>query len=67
MCCVPRRAVHDGVAAVPAGLLDQLLQVSSVRPGVVDTARRRLALAPLPAARLLAASMVEDLVASRRS
>ncbi|HET7654832.1 MAG TPA: hypothetical protein VFK42_17495 [Acidimicrobiales bacterium] len=53
--------------AVPAGLLEQLLRVSSVRPGVVDTAQRRLALAPLPSPPLLAASMVDVLVAARCS
>jgi hypothetical protein len=53
--------------AVPAGLLEQLLRVSWVRPGVVDAAQRRLALAPLPSPRLLAASMVDVLVSTRYS
>jgi hypothetical protein len=66
MRCVERRS-SDDVVAVPAGLLEQLLRVSSVRPGVVDTAQRRLALAPLPSPPLLAASMVGVLVAARCS
>jgi hypothetical protein len=53
--------------AVPVGLLEQLLRLSSVRPGVVDTAQRRLALAPLPSPPLLAASMVDVLVSARYS
>ena len=54
------------LAGLPAGLLEHALGSPAVRPGVVDTAQRRLALAPLPTAMLLAASMVDVLVAWRR-
>lgn len=53
--------------ALPCGLLEHILDVPALRPGVVDTAQRRLALAPLPTARLLAASMVDVLVAGREA
>ena len=66
MRCVEWRS-DDGRMAVPVGLLEQLLRLSSVRPGVVDTAQRRLALAPLPSPPLLAASMVDVLVSARYS
>jgi hypothetical protein len=65
MRCVERRST-DGIA-VPAGLLEQLVRASWVRPGVVEVAQRRLALAPLPSPRLLAASMVDVLVSARYS
>lgn len=65
MHCVPRRTPNP-MAGLPAGLLEHVLGTPGVRPGVVDTAQRRLALAPLPTPRLLAASMVEVLIAGRR-
>jgi hypothetical protein len=52
---------------MPAGLLEHVLGVSAVRPGIVDSAQRRLALSPLPSARLLAASVVDVLLAGRRA
>ena len=61
----PRRTPRP-LAGLPAGLLEHALGAPTVRPGIVDTAQRRLALAPLPTARLLAASMVDVLVAGRR-
>ena len=54
------------MTGLPPGLLEHLLGTPGVRPGIVDTAQRRLALAPLPTPRLLAASMVDVLVAGRR-
>jgi hypothetical protein len=64
---VPRRPLCSfGVATFPVGLVEQILSAPGVRPGIVDTAQRRLSLGPLPTSHLLAASVVEVLVAGRR-
>ncbi len=54
------------LASLPVGLVERVLDTAAVRPGVVDTAQRRLTLAPLPTAHLLAASVVAVLLAGRR-
>ena len=52
---------------LPLGLLQHVLDVPAVRPHVVDRARQRLATHVLPPpARVVAASVVDVLVAERR-